>query len=147
MPFGNPFSAAPSEPAPTEEQSPDLSSLSINSPAEAAPPAQPQAGPSRPPVTYGPPIPAYQPPQYLSTFDEYIPRPDAGGKGKLAQYVEDGEKAGRKAGLAQDAADASGGGAGAEQWERVLPKGVDEVFERFVSRLEDAEGGDDQVLR
>ncbi len=149
--FGNPFSTAPAEAEPTSEQPPGMAKLSISSSGDSAGGAQAEhqaeAGPSRPPTTYGPPIPAYQPPQYLSTFDEYIPRPDAGGKGKLAQYLEDGDKAGRKAGAAQDAAAAGEGGGGAEQWERVLPKGVDEVFERFVSRLEDAQDGDDQVLR
>jgi pre-rRNA-processing protein TSR4 len=93
-------------------------------------------------------LPAYQPPQYLSTFDEYIPRPDKAAASKLAQ-VDDGpgEKAGRKASAAEEARQGGGGGGGAEQWERVLPKGVDEVFERFVNRLYDAEGGEDQVLR
>lgn len=138
----NPFSTAASagttpqsQPAPI----PAFASLSIAT-------SEPQAGPSTPSVTYASPLPAYQPPQYLSTFEEYIPRPVPG---KLAASGKDrGDRKGRKAELAELASVKKNGEGGAvEQWERVLPKGVDEVFERFVNRLAGAEGGDDQVLR
>jgi pre-rRNA-processing protein TSR4 len=34
-----------------------------------------------------------------------------------------------------------------ERWEQLLPRYVDEVFERFVRRLEGADGASGQVLR
>ena len=33
------------------------------------------------------------------------------------------------------------------RWEQLLPKHVDVIFERFVTRLENADGGTQQVLR
>lgn len=115
------------------------------------PPTNATAGPSTPSVRYGPPAPSYQPAQYITTFEEYIPRLDhphhaerkATGVSKEQQkYLKQG---------ASDAIDVDKtggtGGGPAEQWERVLPKGVDEVFERFLNRLNDAEGGEEQVLR
>jgi pre-rRNA-processing protein TSR4 len=160
--FGGESSLNPFSSSTAPEQQPDgaiensLSSLSVSDPTPApestVTPTVPEPV-SIPSITFAPPLPAYQPPQYLSTFEEYIPRPDI--KSTAQHQLENrGEKAGRKASAAEDAKQSAngggaggGGGGGAEQWERVLPKGVDEVFERFVNRLNEAEGGDDQVLR
>ncbi len=142
----NPFaSSASQKPEPAIEES--LSALSVSEPTPASASAS-ASDPSTPSITFTPPLPAYQPPQYLSTFDEFIP--DHSKAAKIADHddrndVGGGEKAGRKASAAEDAK--QNGAGGAEQWERVLPKGVDEVFERFVNRLNEAEGGEDQVLR
>lgn len=130
---------------------PSFSALSVETPPTTSQNAA--VGPSTPTVTYAPPIPAYQPAQYISTFEEYVPRLDhpthASRKGVSKEYEKfikqaDDEDEGGKG--------KSGGGGGegggpAEQWERVLPKGVDEVFERFVNRLKEAEDGEQQVLR
>lgn len=123
-----------------------LSELSV----QPQPTKNAAAGPSTPSVRYGPPAPAYQPAQYITTFEEYIPRLDhpshadrkATGVPKEQQkYLKQG------GGDAVDGDRSAATGGPAEQWERVLPKGVDEVFERFLNRLNDAEGGEEQVLR
>ena len=109
-----------STPAATAEASPDLSSLTIS-------PIQPVASSSR---TLAPPLPAYQPPQYLSTIGEYLAPPSM----DIDSESDDDD----------DNADPSWKD---EQWERLLRKGVDEVFDKYVRRLEAAEDGRSQVLR
>ncbi|ORY31804.1 programmed cell death protein 2 [Naematelia encephala] len=105
----NPFSTS------SESQPPDLSSLSI----------------SKSNTTHAPPLPAYQPAQYLSTIDEYLPPPD-----EMDVDVDDKDETPAQAAEWRN-----------ERWEQLLPEYVDEVFERFVHRLENAEGGSGQVLR
>ena len=109
-----------STPAATAEAPPDLSSLTIS-------PPQPVASSSR---TLAPPLPAYQPPQYLSTIGEYLAPPSM----DIDSESDDED----------DNADPSWKD---EQWERLLRKGVDEVFDKYVRRLEAAEDGRSQVLR
>ena len=157
MPTFNPFSSVAASTAPTEA----FGGLSLvgsgggdkDKSDEDAPPPPPvlvTSGPDLPGKTFAAPFPAYLPPQYLTTFDEYLPADPNALAGDTAQRVrqmsaqeaEDKEKelqAGKKAAPAA-------GGAG-EQWEKVLPKGVDEVFERFLERLNRAEDGSGQVLR
>ena len=79
--------------------------------------------------THAPPLPAYQPAQYLNTTDEYLPPPP------IVELEEDDESPDQKAEW-RDA-----------RWEQLLPQHVDVIFERFVRRLENAEGGAQQVLR
>ena len=107
---GQPLFGVSSESAAREP--PDLLSLSI----------QPTAS-----TSYGPPLPAYQPPQYLTTIDEYLPPPEE-------MDIDDADD--------EDKLDLRN-----ERWEQLLPKYMDEVFERFAKRLKDAEGGSSQVLR
>ncbi|ORX37079.1 programmed cell death protein 2 [Kockovaella imperatae] len=102
--FGAPPSADLSNP-------PDISSLSL----------QPNAS-----TSHAPPLPAYQPPQYLTTIDEYLAPPED-------VDMDDDE---------EDQMDLRN-----ERWEQLLPKHMDEVFERYVKRLKDADGGAGQVLR
>jgi pre-rRNA-processing protein TSR4 len=118
-----------------------------------APLSTPPSGPSTPPQTLAPPFPAYLPAQYLTTFDEYLPADpnalaaDTAGRVKQLSAGEAEEK--ERELQQQSGAGAGGkkGAAGGEQWEKVLPKGVDEVFERFLERLNRAEDGSGQVLR
>ena len=91
---------------------PDISSLTIS--------------PSS--TTYAPPILAYQPSQYLTTIDEYLPPPER-------MDIDDVEETGPEADFRN------------ERWEQLLPKHMDEVFERYVKRLQGAEDGAGQVLR
>jgi pre-rRNA-processing protein TSR4 len=123
------FGAAPSNPfAAPSSTTPDISSLSLAPSAPAA--TSPALAKS---MTQAPPLPAYQPPLYLSTIDEYLlPPPDVEMESDSDDDEQDEEEAKAFAG---------------EKWEKVLPKGVDEVFERFVRRLENADGGRKQVLR
>jgi pre-rRNA-processing protein TSR4 len=65
-------------------------------------------------------------------MDEYLPPPQEMDVDE--DDVEDDE-AGEKAEMRN------------ERWEQLLPKYVDEVFERFVRRLETADGASGQVLR
>ncbi|WWD18790.1 hypothetical protein CI109_103245 [Kwoniella shandongensis] len=119
--FGAPSSGSNPFAAPvTSSEAPDLSSLSISS-------STPSSS-----TTLAPPLPAYQPAQYLSTIEEYIPPVED-------MEVEEDEDS-------DDEAIAQNGGL-EEAWEKILPKGVDEVFENFVRRLEAADGGSKQVLR
>lgn len=137
----NPFSTpSPAPDAPTAA----FSSLSLSSATNASPskPSIAIAGPPTPAQTYGPPIPAYQPAQYLDTFEEYVPKKVEGkepNEDDLAGVDDDDESSGKK--------NSGGGGGFVEKWEKVLPRGVDEVFERFMNRLNEAEGGEEQVLR
>ena len=108
----------PALPAPTP---PDLSSLSISAPSAS--------GSS----SHCPPLPAYQPPQYLSTIGEYIaPLEDI--------EMEDDDENDEYAAEISDAK-------GDEKWDKILPKTVDEVFETFARKLQSAEDGEHQVLR
>jgi pre-rRNA-processing protein TSR4 len=149
MPTFNPFSAATVS---TDAPAQAFSALSLSTPkAEAPSKAELQkvaSGPDTPGKTLSAPFPAYLPAQYLTTFDEYLPADPNALAGDTAQRVkqitaeeakEKEQQAGKKGGNVS--------GAGAEQWEKVLPKGVDEVFERFLERLNRAEDGSGQVLR
>ena len=113
----NPFSAAS---APTQAQAPppDISTLSLSS--------------SSAPTTLEPPHPAYQPPQYLSTTDEYLPPPE--------EMDIDGDDDDDE--TAEDKAEWND-----ERFEQLLPSGIDPLFERFVKRISDSDGADNQVLR
>lgn len=110
--FGGPSNSTSS--IETTTAPPDISSLSIASA-----------------TTLGPPLPAFQPPQYLSTIGEYIPPPEDADDDDDLDDDDDEEMAEFKD----------------EKWEKILPKNVDEVFEAFVRRLQSAEDGDQQVLR
>ena len=109
----NPFSASSTEP-------PDVSKLSIIDSASSSS------------HTLGPPLPAYQPAQYLSTLDEYLPDPD---DDDMSVDEDDGQTPEQK----QEFRD--------ERWEQLLPGHMDEVFERFVKRLHNADSASNQVLR
>ncbi|WOO83349.1 ribosome small subunit biogenesis protein [Vanrija pseudolonga] len=121
------FGAAPSNP------------FGAPSPAPAA--AAAAAAPTTPlaslkigePSTLAPPLPAYQPAQYLTTIDEYLPLP---GSDDESDIESDEDEAPEAKAEWRD-----------EGWEKLLPKGVDDIFERFVRRLESAEDGASQVLR
>ena len=94
---------------------PDLSKLTINSPS----------------YCYEPPLPAYQPAQYLSTIEEYM---------TPTQDVDmDDDEIDETPELKAEWRDA--------RWEQLLPKHVDVIFERFIRRLENAEDGSQQLLR
>ncbi|WVQ84403.1 hypothetical protein IAT38_006555 [Cryptococcus sp. DSM 104549] len=115
-PFAAPTTTTPADPVP------DLASLTISEPL-------PPSGPS---TTLAPPLPAYQPPQYLSTIEEYlIPPEDV----EMDSDSDEDETPEQAAEWKEDG------------WEKLLPKGVDEVFEAFVRRLGQADGGKKQVLR
>lgn len=118
-PFAAPSSSPPpSSPSPATAQSkpePDLSTLSISSPTT---------------TTLLPPHPAYQPPQYLSTTDEYLPPPS-----EIDIDSDDGQSPEEKAEWRD------------ERFEQLLPSGIDPLFERFVKRISEADGASTQVLR
>ncbi|RXK36268.1 hypothetical protein M231_06472 [Tremella mesenterica] len=78
-------------------------------------------------ITYSPPYPAYQPPQYLTTTGEYLPPPTSSSSASSEGPDDPSWKD--------------------EQWERLLRKGVDEVLQRFVARLSNAQGAQGHVLR
>jgi len=118
----NPFAASAAAPAP--ETKPEAS------PAPTAPMAALSIGE---PTTLAPPLPAYQPAQYLTTIDEYLPEPESGDEDDIES--DDEETPEMKAEWRDDG------------WERLLPKSVDDIFERFVRRLENAEDASGQVLR
>ncbi len=105
-----------STPRTSTKQIPDISNLSISLSSS---------------TTYAPPLPAYQPAQYLTTIEECLPP---------AQDVnlsdDDDEETPDQKAEWRDA-----------RWEQLLPKHVDVIFERFVRRLENAEGGSQQVVR
>ncbi|WWC71094.1 uncharacterized protein I206_105047 [Kwoniella pini CBS 10737] len=119
IPAPNPF-APPTNAsvrATTNDTTPDISKLSISATSS---------------TTLGPPVPAYQPAQYLSTIDEYIPPAED------VDFESDSEIDGdedMKATMLDDT------------WERMLPKHLDEVFQHFVRKLEASDGGSKQVLR
>ncbi|AFR98578.1 pre-rRNA-processing protein TSR4 [Cryptococcus neoformans C23] len=115
----NPF--APPNPVPA------MATLSVSDDRPAPTPIT--SGPSR---TFTPPIPAYHPVQYLSTIEEYIPPVD---DDVSVASSDDDESPEQKAEWRE------------EGWEKVLPRNVDEVFENFVRRLDQADGGKKQVLR
>ena len=108
----NPFSSSSSEP-------PDVSRLSL----------EPASSFSH---SLAPPLPAYQPAQYLSTLDEYLPDPE---DDDMSVDEDDGQTEEQK----QEFRD--------ERWEQLLPGHMDEVFERFVKRLHNADSASNQVLR
>jgi pre-rRNA-processing protein TSR4 len=89
----------------------------------------PVAGPSR---TLSPPLPAYQPPQYLATIAEYLPIPE---DVEMDADDDDDETEEQKAEWRD------------ERFESLLPRGMDPVFERFLRRIDSAEEGSTQVLR
>lgn len=116
--FGAPSQSSPTPPASTpakKDETPDISSLSISAAA------------------LGPPLPAYQPPQYLSTIGEYIPPLDD------IEMEEDDEEADEFGPEIAEIKD--------DKWDKILPKTVDEVFETFARKLQSAEYGEKQVLR
>lgn len=115
----NPF-AAPAAPAESKPEAPaaQLEKLEISAPE---------------PVSHGPPLPAYLPAQYLATIDEYLPPPESDSDLDSDDEDESPEQA-------AEWRDADG-------WDKILPKSVDDVFEKFVRRLETAEDGRSQVLR
>lgn len=84
-------------------------------------------------VTHAAPLPAYQPPQYLSTIDEYLPYPET--DSDVDVESDDDEAPEQKAEWREDG------------WDKLLPKTVDDIFERFVRRLAGAEDATTQVLR
>lgn len=159
MPSFNPFSCVAAVEAPTEA----FSGLKLGSEGDqkkekkeekpTAPLSTPPSGPSTPPQTLAPPFPAYLPAQYLTTFDEYLPADPnalAGDTAGRVKQLSAGEAEEKERELQQQSGAGAGGkkgAAGGEQWEKVLPKGVDEVFERFLERLNRAEDGSGQVLR
>lgn len=108
-------------------------SQSLSSPSNTTQPAPPDLASLSISTTtaFKPPLPAFQPPQYLSTIDEYLPPP----ADIEMESDDDDDDPAQKAEFAE------------EGWEKLLPKHVDEVFERFKRRLEGAEGGYRQVLR
>ncbi|KAL0240642.1 hypothetical protein I308_106440 [Cryptococcus tetragattii IND107] len=112
--------------APSPDPIPAMSSLSVSGDSL---PASIASGPSK---TLTPPIPAYHPVQYLSTIEEYIPPVD---DDVSVASSDDDESPEQKAEWRE------------EGWEKVLPRNVDEVFENFVRRLDQADGGKKQVLR
>lgn len=113
----NPFGAPDSAPAPAKDEAPSapLSSLQIGEP-----------------TTYAPPLPAYQPPQFISTMDEYLTLPESDDESDDDEVDED---------VPQGSEWRESG------WEKLVAKGVDDIFERFVRRLQSAEDGTNQVLR
>nr|XP_019003909.1 uncharacterized protein I203_03064 [Kwoniella mangroviensis CBS 8507]OCF67370.1 hypothetical protein I203_03064 [Kwoniella mangroviensis CBS 8507] len=123
--LSNPFAptSPPSAPVPpsTDSATADLFKLSISpSPSSS--------------TTLSPPIPAYQPAQYLTTIDEYLPPPD---EVEYESSDDDDENADEELkGVMMD-----------DNLERLFSQKVDEVFQRFVKRLEGSDGGLKQVLR
>ena len=103
---------------------PNLSTLSIISPSPS--------NPSSSGITWKPPLSAYHPCQYLSTVDEYLPDPE---DEDMDKYDDEDETSEQKAEF-RDA-----------RFEQLLPQHMDEVFERFVRRLQNADGASSQVLR
>jgi pre-rRNA-processing protein TSR4 len=96
----------------------------------------------------GPPLPAYIPAQAIDSYPEDIPNALPSDKDATRKGLADDDATG------DDDEEGTSGKGGkksgmnvAEQWERVLPKGMDEVFERFVNRLNAAIDGNEQVLR
>ncbi|KAJ9111381.1 hypothetical protein QFC19_001149 [Naganishia cerealis] len=152
---GNPFATSSTSTAPPTDA---FSTMSIGSPktsststegstTKPAGVAKATQGPATPATTLGPPLPAYIPAQAIDSYPEDIPKAsekEAARKGladdddaAAADEDESSGKGGKKVGMNNVA----------EQWERVLPKGMDEVFERFVNRLNAAIDGNEQVLR
>lgn len=116
---GDLFGASAANPFASSDPVPEVAQLSITKD-------------TRPdPKSFSPPLPAYQPAQYLSTFDEYLPDPDA-----ESDDDEDDEDV-------EVDEEASGGAAAAEG----AKAADDEVFERFMRRIRMAEGGEGHVLR
>lgn len=114
----SPFAAAPA--STSASTAPDLSSLSISSPTSAGA------------TSHSPPLPAYHPPQYLSTIGEYIPPLED-------MEIEDDDE--------NDEYGPEMAEIGDEKMDKIFPKTVDEVFETFVRKLQSAENGEHQVLR
>lgn len=121
------FGAAPSNPF----GAPAADAADATEPAPAAPLA---ALTLTEDVTYTPPLPAYQPPQYISTMDEYL----------IAQDEEDDSEDDEDL-VDEDVPQGSEWREGG--WDKLVAKGVDDIFERFVRRLQSADDGTSQVLR
>ncbi|WRT66713.1 uncharacterized protein IL334_003676 [Kwoniella shivajii] len=111
----NPFAAPPTS---SIDAVPDLSSLTISTPSSSS-------------TTLSAPLPAYQPAQYISTIEEYLPPAE-----DLEMDSDDEDESEEMKAELQD-----------DTWEKMLPRHVDEVFQGFVRRLESADGGTKQVLR
>ncbi|RSH90789.1 hypothetical protein EHS25_009964 [Saitozyma podzolica] len=120
--FGSQANPLASPAPPTSAETPDIASLSLSSDTSVA-------GPSK---TLSPPLPAYQPPQYLSTIAEYLPIPE---DVEMDAADDDDETEEQKAEWRN------------ERFESLLPRGMDPVFERFVRRIDSAEDGSTQVMR
>ncbi|KAJ9114643.1 hypothetical protein QFC22_005519 [Naganishia vaughanmartiniae] len=147
----NPFAAPSTSDAPPSDA---FSTMSISSPEPAglsttkSTTTKTAQGPATPATTFGPPLPAYIPAQAIDSYPEDIPKATSSDKDAARKGLVDED-------AAADLDDEETGGKGgkksaanvAEQWERVLPKGMDEVFERFVNRLNVAIDGNEQVLR
>ncbi|GMK54497.1 hypothetical protein CspeluHIS016_0110830 [Cutaneotrichosporon spelunceum] len=84
------------------------------------------------PVAYAAPLPAYQPPQYITTMDEYLPIAE---DSDVDVDSDEDEAPEQKAEWREDG------------WDKLLPKSVDDIFERFARRLASAEDASNQVLR
>ncbi|BEJ12031.1 hypothetical protein CspHIS471_0204910 [Cutaneotrichosporon sp. HIS471] len=84
------------------------------------------------PVAYAAPLPAYQPPQYITTIDEYL---DIAEDSDVDVDSDEDEAPEQKAEWREDG------------WDKLLPKSVDDIFERFARRLASAEDASNQVLR
>ncbi|CAK9786419.1 hypothetical protein CC85DRAFT_287109 [Cutaneotrichosporon oleaginosum] len=84
------------------------------------------------PVVHTPPIPAYQPPQYITTVDEFLPIAE---DSDVDVSEDEDEAPEQKAEWREDG------------WDKLLPKSVDDIFERFARRLASAEDASNQVLR
>lgn len=140
----NPFTAS----APSEQQGglfgsnqPLFGAAAPNPFAAPAPaaekPAAPAAEMAKLEIKEGEPVllapaPAYLPAQYLSTIDEYLPDPESD-----SDLTDDEDESPEQAAEWRDA----------DGWDKILPKSVDDVFEKFVRRLETAEDASTQVLR
>ena len=113
------FGAAASNPFSDATKPPDMSTLSLNTASSSS-------------TTFAAPLPAYQPAQYLSTLDEYLPEPEDDDR----SMDGDDETSAEEQQAFRD-----------ERWEQLLPGHMDEVFERFCKRLQNADSASNQVLR
>jgi pre-rRNA-processing protein TSR4 len=128
------FGAAPPNPFAAAEPAPATAPETTAAAAPAEKLAALTIGES---TTLAPPLPAYQPAQYLATIDEYLPEPGAASDDESDVESDEDETPEMKAEWREETG-----------WDKLLPKSVDDIFTRFVRRLETAEeGGDAQVLR
>jgi pre-rRNA-processing protein TSR4 len=123
----NPFAAPSPTPASSSSQPP------ASPKKEEVPTAAVASLSLSDPVTYAPPLPAYQPPQYITTMDEYLPIPEEDSDVDVDSDEDEAPE--------QKAEWREGG------WDKLLPKSVDDIFERFARRLASAEDASNQVLR
>jgi pre-rRNA-processing protein TSR4 len=124
-PSSNPFAATTATPAAAAAEA-----------SESAPSAAVAALTIGEPTTLAPPLPAYQPAQYLTTTDEYLPPPESDDEDVDSDDDEDDNTPEAKAAWRGD-----------DGWDKLLPKGVDDVFEKFVRRIQSADDASTQVLR